>query len=317
MKFALALAMILVLAICSGLPLQAETFSYDGNTVGLLAVAISSQAATTGTFPTAYRVPDATGHLFDMPATIAFELLARAVMIWKPEAHFPTVIEGLTFNLQPPTYDAALEPAAGQPPTIPVLTKDIADGAKIVNTGMILKTIQFGGAYRLTAAQFTVAMAMFLSAWQATGRVPESLAIPTVHSPQNWTDVSNPLALVPEKHIDPIALRVLINGIELPHGDTPMPVGLTQPFTGTAGIALLGSGPITKITLALDGVELASFNSVGLHGYSLDTQHLTDDLHLLTITAHSSEADNPPIAIVLSLVVKNGRAGAFTPAEKD
>lgn len=331
MKICVRLLIPLLLLALAPVVGRAQEISFTGNEIIKLAGAITTEARRTGQLPSAYQVTMANGHIMIITAPNAFELLCRSIIIWKEKKdYFPAVVPLMLHDLSGPTLDPQFEPK-GRSLEIAVLSSDVARYtpawlALAQQVGHTLsKSMRFETNYTLTAAQFCVAMAMLIDQTAKTGKYPETVVIPLVHSPEQWQDTRTPVmvskeAVVPSAPVVPVTpqradMRITLNGIELSEQGPVQPDGRRgmPPFCGMLRIVLTGTGPIATIRLLLDSHDVRIYSGLGPHTHDINTLMLADGMHYISATAF--DADGRSSLYVYSFKVMNGRINSFTPAE--
>lgn len=325
-----SLAIILLLTLCIAPGASAQGFTFTGKDVLMLAKTIAMQANTSNKLPPAYVVPLNGKAPATIPASVAFEILAKAMILWQANSPataenpypsvsaFPEQVTGVPWILKGPKYNEKNEPAPEQRYGIPVASMDILAYAQTwvqiaqAQQNTISEALKFRAGYKLTAAQYLVAMAMLIDLSQQQRHVPATLLIPAVHSPQSWDDTRNPIPI-----IEPVALELTLNGIKIPRGNYQLPDILNQPFCGTIPLAITTTGPVAQIRLLLDDTEVAQYAQAGAYTYPIDTMRLTDETHTLTVIVEDTGKSAYPVILSLALKVRNGRVNGFTPAQLD
>lgn len=309
------LAFLWLLLFCTTAYLAAQGVSIPGRDVLQLARTIVKQARTNHTLPSSYQL--IIGDRAVVTAPMAFEVLARTLILHKTSPVFPQAVTGLRLTLKP--YDPKLEPPADQRPTVPVWTPSFLDplvpnalefAFRMENTLTIKFTLQ--DKSKITAAQFVVAMAMMVKEWGETSTITELIGVPGVTAPKVWDDQNNPVPLV-----EPISLQMVINGIPVQHGADggEIPIAVRQPFCGTIQLGMVGAGPVASLTLKLDGKPLCTFTGPGTYGQSIDSLRLQDGMHELALLL--VDEDGKSFTSTLPMLIQNGRSSTFTPAQTE
>ncbi len=336
MRNAVALVLITSFALCMASFAHAQTYSFTGGSVITLAHSVAADAMKTYQLPACYRVPAGKDGSINLTGPMIAEIFMKTLSLWNGH-EFPEKIPGILFNYHCAPPNKNYEPAAGEQLNIPVLSQEIvemplaflelADKPLSKNTFAAHTTLRSG--CKLTIAQYIVAMAMLIdNAAKNTplppfnptslenGKIPVTFAIPAVASPPNWEDTSSPQSLTEGGTVkEPVLVRLALNGAEVPIAP-PFPPALCQPFCGAIAVTIIGSGPIKKMALMLDGKPLCTFDNGGNHGYALDTSRLPDDTYVLSVAAYDEDGKVlQPIAV--SIQVQNGRTNRFTPVESD
>ena len=318
MRNTVTLALICTLILCASCFAGAQGISVTGRDALMLAKAIIKQAETSYRLPSAYimRIGDRPGVVITAPC--AFEILARTLLVRQTTNVYPQTVSGLTL-LYNAKYDPKVEPAPDQQRKIAIWTPEIVNEkvpmilefiSKMQNT--IPRLITLADGNKLTPAQFTVAMAKAVASWGEVGKIPELTAVPAVYSPPNWDDQRNPVPIM-----EPVSLRIAVNGVYVQRKDenAGIPDALSLPFCGNIQINLMAEGPVKALTLDLDSHTLCAYDKRGSYGYSIDSLHISDGNHRLTLTL--TDEDNKSFLSILPLQIQNGRVSAFTPAEID
>ncbi|HEX2949767.1 MAG TPA: hypothetical protein VHV83_09390 [Armatimonadota bacterium] len=300
--------------------LHAQDFSFAGRDVVLLANAVATQAQTTYTLPSAYLIQLGGDKPAVLTAPMVFEIFARAIDRWKSSHAFPDKVSGVSLNLHAPPANPATEPGKDRKIQIPAIAQDIIDKAPNwvsfaqANQGVLPGRLSFEAGYKLTAAQYAVAMAMLISQSARDQKIPTTLAVPAVHSPANWEYQGNPISvgIQPQAQEQQLVVHVAINNIELPKGDAPLPVELSQPFCGPITIAFNSEGPIAQTTISIDGDVLATIKKGAANGYTIDSLQFTDDTHILSVNTIDTNGNIHPV--IFSFRIQNGRSNSMTPA---
>ena len=337
MRHALTLALIALFALCITTVVDAETFSFTSSSVIVLAHSVVTDALTSNQLPAAYRVSVGKDGSAVLTGPIMAEIFAQTLIQWNGKS-FPDPVTGVTcdYHCAPPKKE--FEPIPDAQQIIPVSSQDIVSMASSFidfsqqQKNTFIARITFSAGYKLTTAQYIVAMAMlidtaakntpippFTAQSLGDGKIPLTLAVPAVASPPNWDDTSNPLPLTSARAVEAMQVRMTINGTEVPVPDAdgvspPLPPALSQPFCGAISITIVGSGPIGTMALTLDGKTLCSFDSGGVHAYSLDSSSLKDGFYKLSGIAYNTEGKTA-LPVVIPIQVQNGRTDHFTPAE--
>ncbi|HEY3375937.1 MAG TPA: hypothetical protein VGL77_00450 [Armatimonadota bacterium] len=325
MRLTVTLALIGLCVWCTTPAVVAQDIgTFSGGDVILLAHAIAAQAKTTYTISPAYVMPISGQNPAIVTAPVAFEILARALILWKDKNAFPDTITGVTWELHGPPYNEALEPAADRNSLIPALTIDLI---KLTPNWLMIasanekhelpSSLVYEARYKLTAAQCLVAMAMLIDEANVERKIPETIAVPAVRSPKSWENRTAPISLMPmpstpQKEVDPLSLRVTVNGIEIPKDGAPVPSALNQPFCGPIHIAISANGSVKKVELVIDGVPLRTYDKEGINGLTIDSLQYSDDTHMLSVILTTANDQRAPM--VFALRICNGRSSGFTRA---
>lgn len=324
------LAIILLITLCIAQGAFAQGFTFAGKDVLMLAKTIAVQANTTNKLPPAYVMPLNGKTPATIPASVAFEILAKALILWQANSPataaapypsisaFPEQVTGVPWILHGPKFNEKNEPAPDQRYGIPSSAADIFSNASNwvqiaqVQQNTLPDALKFGAGYKLTAAQYLVAMAMLIDLSQQQRRVPDTFLVPAVHSPQSWDDTRTPLPI-----IEPVSLELTLNGVTIPRGNYQLPDMLNQPFCGAIPLAITATGPVARIRMLLDDTEVAQYPQAGTYTYTIDTMRLFDETHTLTVVVEDTGKSAYPVILSLALKVRNGRVNGFTPAQLD
>lgn len=317
---------IFALCLCWCAPMaRTQDCVFRGSDVVKLSSGLAADARDKFQLAAAYRMPLASGGSRVLSAVNAFELLARGLKSWKEQGTFPEQIPLQLDTLQGPAIDPKAEPQMNGD-VVAVPTTDIATYAaawlSMAETqGRLPRDMKFGlsdaSHYRLTAAQFVVAMAIVIDEATLQQRYPSAISVPRVRSPLSWQGGGGGDAGVVNLVPPPkprLNLTILLNGRDM----TDIKIQtqrLPLPSCGALRMEIHGSGPVETVQVLLDGVEQRTFDGPGApHRLTLDSAVLTDGPHMMTVTARGGD-ETRPATYIFSFEVRNGRESGFTPME--
>ncbi|HOF87995.1 MAG TPA: hypothetical protein PLZ36_07815 [Armatimonadota bacterium] len=319
------LLLLIIGLLSAATPASAQELSFRGSVIIQLARTIAAEARRTNQLPPAYQMPMENGHNMVITNANAFELLSRAIVVWKDTKALPQALAVQIHDLAGPAFDPQYEPKRDGL-TFAVHYADIglyapfwlakaeAPGHKLISAW------NFESGYRLTAAQLLVAMAALIDEATKKNEFQPAVVIPLVRSPKSWLETGKPIVLAapPPPKVEVVimpSLTVSLNGIELAdRGPIVLGKGL-PPFCGLIRIDVTGTGPVSKVRLMLKNAELKTFDGAGPHTYLLNSLTLDDGVQTISVIAVDDREKT--YAYIYSFTVMNGRASGFTPAERE